>query len=642
MKKLLVVIGLLGIAFSWTLLSANKQSDTLSQSLAVDKLAHFKQTLTQFNNLVFGLNQGKVQTKVVKLAYAELRQSYKQIEFLLEYTDPVLVKEHINGAPLPHLEKTAPSLLVIEPVGLQVIDELMTELPDSAAAAQLLVQTETLKRTLQDYQWQTKIYDRYIFEGAFVALVRLFSLGLTGFDTPGTLAGIEDSKAVLKSIRSFISLYQAALTAKKPELYAQIEKLLNASIKALNDSKNFDEMNRFAFLIENLNPLIAKLNEAKLVLEIETMEEVNPGNNALNFEAQNLFEANLLQKDFYLKLPPNYRNDKVKALGKLLFYDPILSANNMRSCASCHNPKLGFTDGLPKSRSIKKGEFIQRNSPSLINAVFAERYFHDLRASSLEDQTEHVIFSKEEFNTSYFDIFQKLNGSESYKKFFKEAFPDFNNASINRTTLSYALAAYVGSLTSFNSSFDKAVRSANSTMLTAKQIKGFNLFMGKVACGTCHFAPVFNGTTPPLFFDSESEVLGVPSDAAQKVWTLDTDKGRSEGRFKEKVNFYEHSFKTPTVRNIGLSAPYMHNGSFLTLEAVMDFYNKGGGVGHGLTVPFQTLSSDPLNLTKAEIESIIAFMNSLEDTSYAFEVPEALPKVELMPELDNRIIGGEY
>ncbi len=642
MKKLLVVIGLLGIAFSWTLLSANKHSDTLSQSLAVDKLAHFKQTLTHFNNLVFGLNQGKVQTKVVKLAYAELRQSYKQIEFLLEYTDPVLVKEHINGAPLPHLEKTAPSLLVIEPVGLQVIDELMTELPDSAAAAKLLVQTETLKRTLQDYQWQTKIYDRYIFEGAFVALVRLFSLGLTGFDTPGNLAGIEDSKAVLKSIRSFISLYQAALSNKHPALYAQIDNLLNTSLKALNDSKNFDEMNRFAFLIENLNPLIAKLNEAKHALQIETMEEVNAGNNALNFEAQNLFEANLLQKDFYLKLPPNYRNDKVKALGKLLFYDPILSANNLRSCASCHNPKLGFTDGLPKSRSIKKGEFIQRNSPSLINAVFAERYFHDLRASSLEDQTEHVIFSKEEFNTSYFDIFQKLNGSESYKKFFKEAFPDFNNASINRTTLSYALAAYVGSLTSFNSSFDKAVRSANSTMLTAKQIKGFNLFMGKAACGTCHFAPVFNGTTPPLFFDSESEVLGVPSDAAQKVWTLDADKGRSEGRFKEKVNFYEHSFKTPTVRNIGLSAPYMHNGSFLTLEAVMDFYNKGGGVGHGLTVPFQTLSSDPLNLTKAEIESIIAFMNSLEDTSYAFEVPNALPKVELMPELDNRIIGGEY
>jgi cytochrome c peroxidase len=642
MKKLLVVIGLLGIVFTWTLLSANKHGDTLSQSLAVEKLAAFKQKLTNFNSLVFGLNQGKVQTKDVKLAYAELRESYKQIEFLLEYTDPILVKEHINGAPLPHLEKSAPSLQVIEPVGLQVIDELIAELPDSAVAAQLLVQTETLKKTLHDYQWQTKIYDRYIFEGAFVALIRLFSLGLTGFDTPGTLAGIDDAKAVLKSMRSFLSLYQAALSNKNPALYAQIDKLLNASLKALNNSKNFDEMNRFAFLIEYINPLIAKLNEAKHALEIETMEEVNPGNNALNFEAKNLFEANLLQKDFYLKLPPNYRNDKVKALGKLLFYDPILSANNMRSCASCHNPKLAFTDGLPKSRAIKKGEFIQRNSPSLINSVFAERYFHDLRANSLEDQTEHVIFSKEEFNTTYFDVFQKLNGSATYKKMFDAEFADFTSGSINRTTLSYALAAYVGSLTSFNSPFDKAVRSANSTMLTSNQIKGFNLFMGKAACGTCHFAPVFNGTTPPLFFDSESEVLGVPSDASQKVWTLDDDKGRAEGRFKEKVDFYEHSFKTSTVRNIVLSAPYMHNGSFKTIEAVMDFYNKGGGVGHGLVVPYQTLASDPLNLTKSEIESIIAFMYSLEDTSYAIEMPTALPKVELMPELDNRVVGGEY
>jgi cytochrome c peroxidase len=642
MKKTVVGISLLGIIFSWVFLSANKQGSTISQTLAEEKLVTFKQELVSFNTVVFGLNQGKTSVKTVKLRYRHLRNAYKQIEFLLEYTDPTLVKEYINGAPLPRLEKTAPSLLVLEPVGLQVIDELMAELPDSASAAQLLVQTETLKATMQVYQWQTKIYDRYIYEGAFVALIRLFSLGLTGFDTPGTLAGIEDAKSVLESLKSFLSLYQVALTAKKPELYAQIEKLINASIKALNEGKNFDEMNRFAFLIENLNPLIAKLNEAKLVLEIETMEEVNPGNNALNFEAKSLFDSNLLQKDFYLKLPPNYRNDKVKALGKLLFYDPILSANNMRSCASCHNPKLAFTDGLPKSRSIKKGEFIQRNSPSLINAVFAERYFHDLRASSLEDQTEHVIFSKEEFNTTYFDVFQKLNGSATYKKMFDAEFADFTSGSINRTTLSYALAAYVGSLTSFNSPFDKAVRSANSTMLTSNQIKGFNLFMGKAACGTCHFAPVFNGTTPPLFFDSESEVLGVPSDASQKVWTLDDDKGRAEGRFKEKVDFYEHSFKTSTVRNIVLSAPYMHNGSFKTIEAVMDFYNKGGGVGHGLVVPYQTLASDPLNLTKSEIESIIAFMYSLEDTSYAIEMPTALPKVELMPELDNRVVGGEY
>jgi cytochrome c peroxidase len=320
----------------------------------------------------------------------------------------------------------------------------------------------------------------------------------------------------------------------------------------------------------------------------------------------------------------------------------VLSSNNLRACASCHNPELAFSDGLPKSRSIEKDKFIQRNSPSLINAVFAERYFHDLRASSLEEQTEHVIFSKEEFNSSYFEIFEKLNGSLLYKQMFDEAFQGFGNASINKTTLSYALAAYVGSLTSFNSPFDKEVRNGNVSKLSKQEINGFNLFMGKAACGTCHFAPIFNGTTPPFFFESESEVLGVPANANDTKWTLDADKGRSEARFKEKVGFYEYSFKTPSVRNLALTAPYMHNGSFESLVEVMDFYNKGGGAGRGLLLPHQTLSSDALNLSQQEVKDILAFMKSLEDTSYNFEMPKQLPPIELLPTLNNRIIGGMY
>jgi cytochrome c peroxidase len=642
MKKLSVLLVVLGVIVSWSLLSSHSHNDTLSQLLANQKLNNFKKELNQFNQLVINWNEAKVSKKSIQLAYKQLRNSYKQIEFLLEFTDPALVKDNLNGAPLPHLDKTAPSLLVLNPVGLQVLDELLQEPKDSITIQEIKFQSDLLFQTMQSYQWQTKIYDRYIFEGAFIALIRLFNLGLTGFDTPGSLHGIEDSKSVLISLKEFLALYQSALDDRKPGFHAELMQMLSSAIQDLNKSKGFNEFNRYAFLVNHLNPLINQFKRAKHLLQIETMEEVNPNQSALNYEANGLFDPNLLQKDFYLKLPVKYRNEKTIALGKLLFYDPILSANNARSCGSCHNPSLAFTDGLQKSRAFKSDTFIQRNAPSLINSVYAERFFYDLRAGTLEDQTEHVIFSKEEFNTSYFDIFDKLNGSKTYAEMFKQTFPDFNPASLNRTTLSYALAAYVGSITSFSSPFDLAVQQGAKAQLSKQVINGFNLFMGKAACGTCHFAPVFNGTTPPFFFESESEVLGVPEDASAKVWKLDGDKGRADGRYKENIPFYEYSFKTVTVRNTALTKPYMHNGSFLTLEDVVDFYNNGGGAGKGLSVPHQTLASDKLNLSKNEIVDLLAFMNSLNDSNYHFEMPATLPAIELYPNLNNRIIGGSY
>jgi cytochrome c peroxidase len=642
MKKFTALSCCIAFVLAWMLFNAHKNADTISQSLAEQKLKHFKRELNLFHQVMVGLTQNTVESKKVISAYKKLRLAYKQIEFLLEYTDPALIKENLNGAPLPRLDKTAPSLSVLQPIGFQVIDELMAELPDSAAAAELLVQTETLTKTMSIYQWQGKIYDRYIFEGAYLALIRLFSLGLTGFDTPGTLCGVDDAKAVMQSLNEFIELYEDAFNVKNKLMFNSLKEKSTKALSQLSKSSDFEKFDRFNFLVYHLNPLMQELVKAKHALQIETMEEVNKGKNALNFEANGLFDPNLLNVDFYLKLPEQYRNQMVVDLGKLLFYDPLLSANNSRSCASCHHPSKAFSDGLPKSKAFEQGNFIGRNSPGLINAVFAERYFHDLRAASLEDQTEHVIFSKDEFNTSYFQIFEKLNGSQTYLQRFQSAFPDFKENAINRTTLSYALAAYVGSLVSFNSPFDQTVRSGSEKPLSKEVIQGFNLFMGKAACGTCHFAPVFNGTTPPYFFESESEVLGVPADANANTWSLDKDLGRSEGRFKEKVNFYKHSFKTPTVRNISLTAPYMHNGSFNNLTSLMDFYNHGGGQGHGLEVPYQTLSSDSLGLNQQEITAIIRFMESLTDNSYPAEMPKELPKVEMMPHLNQRIIGGVY
>ncbi len=149
----------------------------------------------------------------------------------------------------------------------------------------------------------------------------------------------------------------------------------------------------------------------------------------------------------------------------------------------------------------------------------------------------------------------------------------------------------------------------NKSAMTASQRQGFNLFVGKGKCSTCHFLPLFNGTVPPKYAKTEQEILGTAKDGSNS--TLDPDLGR--GKFHETVEFLQHSFKTPTLRNIAKTAPYMHNGGYKTLKEVMNFYNKGGGLGLGFKVKNQTLPPNPLNLSDQEIDKIIDFMGALSD-----------------------------
>jgi cytochrome c peroxidase len=155
--------------------------------------------------------------------------------------------------------------------------------------------------------------------------------------------------------------------------------------------------------------------------------------------------------------------------------------------------------------------------------------------------------------------------------------------------------------------------------------RGFNLFTGKAACASCHFIPLYSGNVPPMYIDSESEILGVPKEK-HKPLLLDDDIGRlGNGMTQEVAPFYENAFKTPTLRNIDKTGPYMHNGVFDTLEEVMDFYNEGGGAGRGINLEYQTLSSNSLNLTEAEIKDVIAFMKALTDESTVI-APTDIPR----------------
>jgi len=143
--------------------------------------------------------------------------------------------------------------------------------------------------------------------------------------------------------------------------------------------------------------------------------------------------------------------------------------------------------------------------------------------------------------------------------------------------------------------------------MNVNEINGFNLFMGKAKCATCHFMPLFNGNFPPGYKQMESEIIGVPETRANLH--IDPDLGRYD---IIKIESFKHAFKIPTTRNTTLTAPYMHNGVFSTLDQVLEFYNRGGGAGSGIKIENQTLPVDSLNLTLKERDDIIAFMRSLD------------------------------
>lgn len=608
-------------------------------SIYTNNFEVFKKETKKLTNLVTN-PKTTINIQQLKSQYYLVRTAYKQIECFWEYIDPVYVKEWVNGAPLPKLDKASPQLLIIEPKGLQVIDELLFE--DSVDVKELQKIIVQLNDAIEQYPIPQKLSDRVIFESMRIELIRLFNLGLTGFDVPSSNRSIADALVVLQTMHTSIQPYFNTDHSSNVQHQKSMEYAFNLGFKQLQQQQDFDAFDRLSFLVQVVNPLFKGLLHIQQGLGIETIYEVLPSSSklALNYNAQNLFDNDFLNPFYYVNIPQKLYSPQLVQLGSYLFYDPILSASNDRSCASCHNPQKGFTDGLEKSLATGMSGNVDRNSPTLLNAVFSERFFHDLRAEALEDQMEHVVSSNKEFNTNTFTIIGKLNQSSAYQKLFSSVFTEYANP-ISQQTIAFAISAYVSSLHGFNSKFDQFIRGEQLNL--APEVKrGFNLFMGKAACGTCHFAPVFNGTVPPQYTESESEVLGVLKHPSQKPYTIDSDLGRYGVRLKESADFYKRSFKTPTIRNIALTAPYMHNGAYRTLGEVMDFYNAGGGIGIGLDVPYQTLPPDSLGLTQNEIDDIISFMHSLTDTTLLTNVPSSLPLVEGDPVLNARKVGGNY
>lgn len=580
--------------------------------------------IAAFNTLAIQFNSSNVSEKALKEGYKKLRMRFKKVSFLLEYLDKEAFDKSLNGAPLPKIEPKVSDPVILKPKGLQVIDELMAASFTDEISKLLIENTRKLKAdftVIHSFLLRQKLTDRQFFEASRQAVLRLTALGITGFDTPGTLLGVADATTVLSSLQTYFAVYKKELkNVSGLSYYNHLHKVLS---KAQQHTKtaNFENFDRVTFIKKYANPLYKTIKDIHVTLEYETIDEVSRYPLAVNYGADNIFQDTFLNPYYYVSIAQDTLVKDAAQLGKLLFYDPILSKNNKMACASCHAPEKAFTDGRKTSIS-NKGTPVKRNAMTLNYTVYASGFFYDLRTKRLEDQFEHVVFNEDEFNNNYQNIIVKLKESKHYQSLFTKAFPNQKNT-ISSNTIDYALTAYVMGLNSFDSKIDTYFLKENQA-LTEQERLGFNLFAGKAACATCHFIPTFSGLVPPLYIDSETEVLGVPNHKDTPT-VLDDDIGRgANGLTKEVAPFYRASFKTPTLRNISKTAPYMHNGVFDTLEEVMDFYNNGGGAGQGMVIEHQTLAEDALNLTDHEIDAIIAFIKSLTDQSQVFR-PESIP-----------------
>jgi cytochrome c peroxidase len=322
-------------------------------------------------------------------------------------------------------------------------------------------------------------------------------------------------------------------------------------------------------------------------------------------------------------------------IGKLLFYDPILSGNNMRSCASCHQSDTYFTDtSNTTSLQYNHTDKLERNAPSLIGALYNHLLMMDGKHISMKDQAMAVITNPKEMCADEKEVLKKVLSCKEYKKVFKEWLkytPQERDVTMEHITS--ALTFYYSKFSKYDAPFDEAINTNKPLKEDAKA--GFNLFMSKAQCATCHFVPQFNGVKPP-YVSSEFEVLGIPEDILFKE--LSDDKGRYE--INAAVETF-HAFRTGTVRNAEKTKPYMHNGIFSDLNQVIDFYNVGGGAGRGLKITNQTLSADSLYLTQREKQQLITFIESLTE-NIQFELPPAYLPSSSISGLNQRKVGGTY
>ncbi|OAB25726.1 cytochrome c peroxidase [Flavobacterium fryxellicola] len=537
-------------------------------------------------------------TAVLQQQFLQAHSSYKQVETISEYYFPAVAKA-INGPALAEFEENDKKTL--PPEGFQVIEEFIFPEYNAKLKATLLTEMGILSANLKRLVKVSKtneFTDAHVFDAMRLEVFRIITLGITGFDSPIAQQSIPEAQAALESIEKYYKIYAAN---SEDASLQQVLTTLEDGKQYLKNNSSFNAFDRAFFIRKIANPLSIGLHKTQVLLKIPFLKETR----GLKTTAKTLFDSNAFDVEAFSAFPDYETTPDKIALGKLLFNDPVLSGDNSRACASCHHSEKAFTDGLEKAMALDGKSLVKRNTPTLAHIAFQRVFFYDSRVNYLEDQAVAVIKNENEMHGSLVQSVLALKNNVSYVAKFQTAFP---NKEIDEFGIKNALASYIRSLSTYDAKFDAYMR--GDEKFDWNEVAGFNLFAGKAKCATCHFIPLTNGTVPPSFMKSESEVLGVPN----QYKNVDADLGKFD---LTKAEIHRNSFKTPTIRNVELTAPYMHNGVFKTLEEVIDFYNDGGGNGLGFNLPNQTLPEDKLNLTELEKKQLIAFMRTLTDKKYS-------------------------
>jgi cytochrome c peroxidase len=305
----------------------------------------------------------------------------------------------------------------------------------------------------------------------------------------------------------------------------------------------------------------------------------------------------------------NQYSKEKSSLGKTLFFDPRLSKSGQIACASCHNPELGWTDNSTRSFGHDR-QTGGRNSMTILNVAFADELFWDGRAKSLEDQARFPIPDKLEMNMDLDYAVENINKIEGYKPLFKAAFDD---EEITMRKIQYAIATFERSLKSPSSKFDKFI-TGKSDKYTDEEVLGLHLFRTKARCINCHNTGYFS--------DNEYH-----NDGQALFGTKDEDFGR----YNVTGNLEDlGKFRTPTIREVANTKPWMHHGHFPSILDVVEYYNLGNpapiqkkylGIGRDSLIPTTSPLLKKLNLERNEIDALLAFINTLSTPTRRTIIP---------------------
>jgi cytochrome c peroxidase len=640
MKKIYV----LSFLVAWTAIlttSFRKNNRDFYLSGYMEKLNAFRQQELLLHHAIekSGIHTSG-EKKEIETQINKTRDQLKGMDFWFRYLEPIAYQK-ING-PLPVEWETEVFEKFEKPykregAGLSLAALYMEENTVSKDSLLNLVKsaiTATATFAADSITSNFKTFDHfYLCNRLF--LLNLAAIYTTGFECPDTNRVVPELRLMLADVATIYQSFNKSFPAEA--LNDSYITLYDEAIAFVSKQPDpFSQFDHFVFIREYVNPLFRLNQQAINEYKVRSKSFVDY---TLNKASQSIFNKKLYNgqnaKGIFLRVEDVKVLSEIDKVGKLLFYDPILSGNNKRSCASCHKPTEYFTDTITAtSLQYNQKEFLTRNSPSLINAGYNHLVMLDGFHISLQNQTKAVITNPTELGSNEKEVMRKVLSCPDYKRIFEKLLrytPQETEVTFDH--IASAITFYYNKFSNYYAPFDRAMNENGDLPGDVKN--GFNLFMSKAQCATCHFVPQFNGVRPP-FVSSEFEVLGVPKDTSFKQ--LSPDKGRyNVNPADETMN----AFRTGSLRNTEHTGPYMHNGVFKTMSEVIEFYDAGGGVGKGLTVNNQTLSSDSLHLTKTEKQDIIRFLQFLNENIPFEKPPQKLP-LSTDKSMNARKIGGEY